>query len=99
MGWNHLQESDPYLLTFEMVNQVRGITLKDYEEVTTKDEVKWFYLYFESFGAHTCVFMDFDDGVQKTFGDPWYCNYWMPDVPYEPGVEMTEPVEITHTFG
>ena len=98
VGWNHLQESDEFLVTFEMVGQVRGLVLSDNEEVTKIDEVKWFYLDFESLGATTCIHMDYADGVQKTYGDEYYCKIWMPEVEYEYGVVLEMPVMITHTF-
>ena len=28
VGWNHLQESDEFLVTFEMVGQVRGMVME-----------------------------------------------------------------------
>ena len=98
VAWNQVQNATEALVTFEIVGQVRGIEIDDYNEITPKDELKWFYLDFESIGAGTCIFMDFQDGITQTFGDENYCEEWAPDVEYVPGVEMTLPVIITHTY-
>ena len=66
--------------------------------IRDRGEVKWFYLDFESIGAGTCVFMDFQDGVQVAFGDEAYCNEWSPNVEFVPGVDMVVPITMTHTY-
>ena len=81
-----------------MVGRVRGLKIGDEREITVKDETKWFYLDFESIGAGTCVFMDFQDGIKQSFGDEYFCSEWAPDIEYVPGVEMELPVIITHTY-
>ena len=95
---NRLQETSPKTVTFEMVGQVRGLTIDDREEITSVRELKFFFLEFESLGAGTCIFIDFKDGVQNTFGDASYCAEWMPAIEYVPGTEMLLPIQITHTY-
>ena len=56
-----LENATAVLITFEVVGQVRGMVLDDNREITAKDELKWFYLDFESIGAGTCVKIDFQD--------------------------------------
>lgn len=97
-AWNRLQNATDSLVTFEIVGQVRGIKVDDNNEITSKDEVKWFYIDFESIGAGTCIFMDFQDGIKQTFGDETFCAEWAPEVEYIPGVPMVLPVTITHTY-
>lgn len=88
----------PFQLTFEMVGQVVGLTIDDKNEVTVKEEDKWFYFAFESLGGGTCVHVDWADGTEETFGDDTFCAAWKPDVPYRVGVTMLDPIEITHSY-
>ena len=95
---NTLQEVAPFLMTFEMVGQVRGMVLDDRQVVTVAEEAKWFFLEFESIGALTCVLMDYDDGVVETFGDEYYCQEWMPGIDFVPDIDMTPPILISHVY-
>ena len=81
-----------------MVGQVRGMKIDDYREITAMDELKWFYIDFESIGAGTCIHMDFQDGVEIAFGDEHFCSEWAPDTEYLPGIAMELPVIVTHTY-
>ena len=42
---NVLQTTDPYPISFEMVGQIKGLTLDDNRIITTKEEVKQIILY------------------------------------------------------
>eukprot|EP00094_Tigriopus_californicus_P011733 TCALIF_11336-PA protein Name:"Similar to lov-1 Location of vulva defective 1 (Caenorhabditis elegans)" AED:0.02 eAED:0.02 QI:96/0.94/0.83/1/0.71/0.80/36/119/3138 len=95
---NELQESEEHTVTFEIVGQVRGMIIDDYQEVTSKEEEKWLYFDFESIGAGTCIHVDFKDGIVQTFGDAMFCAMWRPDVEYVPGVDMINPIEIPHVY-
>lgn len=98
IAWNRLQNFTADVVTIEMVGKVRGLKIGDNQEMTASEEVKLFYLDFESIGVGTCIFMDFDDGVERTFGDELFCSEWVPDVEYVPGVAMELPVIIQHTY-
>ena len=80
------------------MGKVRGLKIEDNQEITAMDEVKFFYLDFESIGAGTCVVMDFQDGIKEAFGDDLFCAEWAPEVEYIPKVAMELPVVITHTY-
>lgn len=97
-GANTLQESDEYTVSFEIVGQVRGLIIDDYQEVTSKEEEKWLYFDFESIGAGTCIHVNFDDGIVQTFGDAMFCAKWRPNIEFVPGVDMINPVEIPHIY-
>ena len=74
------------------------MVVSDGNIVTTKEDIKWFTLEFESVGAGTCVIMDFDDKIVEAYGDYYYCNEWAPDIEYVPGVEIGDPMEISHVY-
>jgi hypothetical protein len=95
---NRLQNFTADVLTFEIVGQVRGLEITDDRVMTSKDEMKWFFLNFESIGAGTCVTMDFQDGIKQSFGDELYCAEWAPGIEYIPGIAMVPPVTITHPY-
>ena len=92
------QTTEPYMMTFEMIGQVRGLIVDDGNVITSKGQNKWFELTFESIGAGTCIMMDFADGIVQTFGEEWFCLEWQPDIEFVPGVPLTEPVSIEHVY-
>ena len=63
-----------------------------------KGEEKFVYFRFEQLGSHTCIRVDWDDGVVSAHGDEHFCSEWAPDAEYVPGADMTNRVEIPHTF-
>ena len=98
VAWNRLQNFTSDVVTFEIVGAVRGMEITDNRVLSAKDEVKWFFINFESIGAGTCIVFDFHDGIIQSFGDEYFCSELAPDVEYLPGVAMVAPVIITHTY-
>jgi len=53
---------------------------------------------FESLGAHTCLHMDYADGVEYVYGSREYCSEWMPDVDFVEDTVMEIPIEIPYKY-
>lgn len=60
--------------------------------------MKFFVLTFQSVGAGACVMVDYKDGNIITYGDAYYCSVWKPSVKYEPGLDITNPTKLNHTY-
>ena len=71
-----VQDYPPFPVEVEMVGQVRGIKLDDFEIITNIEEIKNFEVTFDSVGAGACLGVDFGDGVQVAYGDQYFCQGW-----------------------
>ena len=49
-------------------------------------------------GNGACVQMDYKDGSIVTYGDSYFCNTWKPSATHEPGIDITNPIKLNHTF-
>lgn len=100
MALNSLDSAGPLYKTIEIANQMTGFKIDDAQVTTDVNEKKMFYINFESVDPTTCVLLDFDDGVKKTFGFAEQCAQWQPDVAFDPSINLFGllPAEIEHTY-
>ena len=80
---------------------MKGLKIDDLGKITSKNEVKRFYIRFESLGTDGCLIVDFKDGTKSSFGDEYFCTVeWKEAKEYEyvRGHELHNLMVITHSY-
>ena len=78
-----------------------GLKVDDKGKIGSKDETKIFYVSFESLGSGGCLLIDYKDETKKSYGDKYFCTVeWekAADYQYVDGVELQNPMTITHVY-
>ena len=91
----------PFPVEVEIVGQVRGIKLDDFEIITNIEETKNFEVTFDSVGAGACLGVDFGDGVQVAYGDQYFCQGWSRTSSflfYEGYETISNPFQFNHIY-
>lgn len=60
--------------------------------------MKNFSASFQSLGDGACMFVDFKDGNQRTYGDQYFCSLWKSGIQFEPGMPIKNPFLFNHTY-
>lgn len=80
---------------------MKGLKIDDKGKIGSKNEKKTFFISFESVGRGGCLLIDFKDGTKKSYGDEYFCTVeWKhaKDYQYVEGVELENPMSLTHTY-
>ena len=81
-------------MSFEIVKKVQVVKIDDFQIITSKEETKRFQLSYDSMGTDACAVVDYDDGSERSYGDPGFCKEWQPKVKYDPVFSDLESPQI-----
>ncbi|MPC47655.1 hypothetical protein E2C01_041409 [Portunus trituberculatus] len=88
-------------LFLEIVGNVRGCQLNDFDLVTAKGEAKTLEVTFESVGGGTCLLINYGDSiplVPHAFGDDLTCTTEYPHAIYSATPELDVALNFTHVY-
>ena len=78
-----------------------GLKVDDKGKIGSKDEIKIFYVSFETLGSGGCLVIDYKDGTKKSYGDKYFCTVeWKKAASYQyvEGVKLQNPMTVTHVY-
>ncbi|CAB4063597.1 PKD1L2 [Lepeophtheirus salmonis] len=98
IGSNVLTEAQ-FNLTFEIVKEIRLMSIKDDGSSTGPTETKAFEIGFDTFGSGVCIEISFGDNIIEAYGDADFCKGFVSkkSVPIN-NKDITNPFKIEHVY-